>query len=156
MDLSFENCPDVRLAVQEDIPVLLELMKEACAENGEHQINEEKVFGMMCRYFDKQGALIAVIGEPGKPAAYCLSVIDFIWYSDDMQLLELSLFVSKDHRKTNYAKQLMHFMKAASEGLNLDLTIGVFSNERTAAKVRLYQRQFNQVGAFFLYHPSQS
>jgi GNAT superfamily N-acetyltransferase len=80
-------------------------------------------------------------------------VIDPIWYSDDWQLLELSLFVHPDHRKTTFAKQLMQFMKAASEGLKLDLTIGVFSNSRTEAKIRLYQRQFPQVGAYFCFRP---
>jgi hypothetical protein len=49
----------------------------------------------------------------------------------------------------------MNFMKQASEGLSIDLTIGVFHNERTDAKIRLYRRQFgNQIGAYFCYSPS--
>ena len=152
----FDNCKDVRLAVLEDIPNLMELMKTACREDGQHPIDEEKVFAMVQRYLHKGGALIAVIGDVGEPVAYLLMIVDQIWYSTDYQLLELSLFVHPDHRRSDYAKQLMAFSKQASEGLDLDLTIGVLSNERTAAKVRLYQRQFKQVGAFFVYHPSQS
>ena len=155
MDLSFENCPDVRLAVQEDIPALMELMRRACEENSTHPFDEEKVFAIVCRCFNKQGVMISVIGEIGDPVAYLLMVVDQIWFSTDYQLLELSLFVHPDHRRSNYAKQLMSFSKQASEGLELDLTIGVYSNERTAAKVRLYQRQFKQAGTFFLYQPSR-
>lgn len=149
----FKNCADVRLAEIEDAPELMNLMRTACEEDGQHPIADDKVFAMIRRYFDKAGALIAVIGEVGHPVAYLVMVIDQIWYSTDYQLLELSLFVHPDHRKSNYAKQLMAFSKQASKGLDLDLTIGVLSNERTAAKVRLYQRQFNQVGAFFVYRP---
>lgn len=152
----FNNCKDVRLAAVEDVPELMDLMRTACGEDAQHPIDEEKVFAMIQRYLHKGGALIAVIGEVGKPVAYLLMVVDQIWYSTDYQLLELSLFVHPDHRRSDYAKQLMAFSKQASEGLDLDLTIGVLSNERTEAKVRLYQRQFKQAGAFFTYRPSQS
>jgi hypothetical protein len=150
----FELCPDVRLAVPDDLPGILALMKEACAENSSHPMNELKVLDMCMRHFNKQGAMLAVIGEPGTPVAYCLSIIDQIWYSDDYQLLELSLFVSETHRKSTYAKQLLEFLKTSSESLRLDLTCGVFSNSRTEAKVRLYARKLPQVGAFFCFHPS--
>ena len=151
MAISFDQCPDVRLAVPADLPAILELMRVACREDSQHSMNEYKVLQMLMRYYNQEGALIAVIGDVGRPLAYCLSILDPVWYSDEWQLLELSLFVHPDHRKTTYAKQLMQFMKTASEGLKLDLTIGVFSNSRTEAKIRLYQRQFPQVGAYFCY-----
>jgi GNAT superfamily N-acetyltransferase len=151
----FTECPDVRLAVAADLPAVIALMRTACREDAQHEMDEEKVLRMVMRHYDKHGAMLAVIGEPGEPVAYCLSILDEIWYAapGTMQLLELSLFVHPDHRRTNYAKQLMNFMKQASEGLSLDLTIGVFSNERTQAKIRLYSRQFKTVGAYFMYHP---
>jgi len=154
----FTKCPDVRIAVIEDLPGIMALMKEACEENSQHEYDESKVFNIVRRHYDKMGAMVAVIGDVGKPLAYVLSVLDEIWYAPPgtMQLLELSLYVSPEHRKSNYAKQLMQFSKQASEGLAVDLTIGVFSNSRTEAKVRLYQRQFKQVGAYFLYHPSSA
>lgn len=152
--LTFDDCPDVRLALPEDFQGIISLMKKAAAEDSQHRVNDEKVIAMVMRYYNKQGALLAVIGEMGRPVAYVLSVIDFIWYSDDAQLLELSLFVDERHRKSTYAKQLMIFAKKAAEGLSLDLTIGVFHNERTDAKIRLYRRQFGeQIGAYFLYRP---
>jgi hypothetical protein len=154
--MDFDGCPDVRLAVPEDLPGLLELMRVACREDAQHEMDEQKVLAMLMRHYNKQGAMLAVIGEIGEPVAYCLSVLDELWYSREWQLLELSLFVSPLHRKSTYAKQLMQFMKSASEGLKLDLTIGVFSNARTEAKIRLYQRQFPQVGAYFCFRPAVS
>lgn len=156
--VDFSGCPDVRLAEPEDLSGLLELMRVACREDAQHEMDEERVLNMLRRYYDKQGAIIAVIGEPGKPEAYLLMVLDEIWYASPgtMQLLELSLFVHPDHRKSDRAKQLMQFSKQASEGLALDLTIGVFSNSRTEAKIRLYQRQYKQVGAYFMYRPSSA
>lgn len=153
----FSACKDVRLAEPGDLPATLELMKLACREDAQHEMDEENVLRMVMRHYNKQGAMLAVIGEPGSPVAYCLSILDQIWYAapGTMQLLELSLFVHPDHRRSDYAKQLMQFMKKASEGLSLDLTIGVFSNERTQAKIRLYQRQFKTVGAYFMYQPHQ-
>jgi GNAT superfamily N-acetyltransferase len=151
--VSFDGCPDVRLAVPEDLPGLLGLMRVACKEDAQHEMDEEKVLAMVMRHYNKQGAMLAVIGEIGQPEAYLLMVLDEFWFSRDYQLLELSLFVHPDYRKSTRAKQLMIFSKQASKGLSLDLTIGVFSNERTEAKIRLYKRQFRQVGAYFCYHP---
>ena len=152
--LTFDDCPDVRLALPEDFQGIISLMKKAAAEDSQHCVNDEKVIAMVMRYYNQQGALLAVIGDIGQPVAYVLSVIDFIWYSDDAQLLELSLFVDENHRKSTYAKQLMIFAKKAAEGLSLDLTIGVFHNQRTDAKIRLYRRQFGeQIGAYFMYRP---
>lgn len=152
--MDFADCPDIRLAEVEDIPSLMALTKLAADEDAQHPYDSDKVFNVIRRHYEKTGGLVAVVGPKGEPIkGYLIMIIDEIWYSPDYQLLELSLFVDPDYRKSTYAKQLMAFSKQASDGLNLDLTIGVLSNERTAAKVRLYQRQFNQVGAYFMYRP---
>lgn len=152
--MDFADCPDIRLAEVEDIPSLMALTKLAADEDAQHPYDSDKVFNVIRRHYEKTGGLVAVVGPKGEPIkGYLIMIIDEIWYSPDYQLLELSLFVDPDYRKSTYAKQLMAFSKQASDGLNLDLTIGVLSNERTAAKVRLYQRQFNKVGAYFMYRP---
>lgn len=155
--MELKNCPDVRLAELDDLPELMRLTKIACSEDAQHTYDAEKVLGVLRLHFEKRGGVVGVIGEKGKELkAYIIMQIAPIWYSNEWQLLELSLFVSPDYRKSTYAKQLMSFSKQAAKILDLDLTIGVFSNERTAAKVRLYQRQFKQVGAYFMYsHDSQ-
>jgi N-acetylglutamate synthase-like GNAT family acetyltransferase len=156
--VDFSDCDDVRLAELQDIPGIIELMRTACKEDAQHPMDEEKVFFQIRRHFEKSGAMLAVIGEIGEPVAYLLCIIDEIWYAPPgtYQLLELSLFVHPDHRKSTYAKQLMKFSKKSSEALKLDLTIGVYSTERTAAKVKLYSRQFETVGAYFRYRPASA
>jgi GNAT superfamily N-acetyltransferase len=153
----FSECPDVRLADIEDIPSLMALTKLASEEDAQHPYDAEKVWNVVRRHYDKTGGLVAVAGPKGEPIrGYLIMIVDEIWYSPDYQLLELSLFVDPQYRKSTLAKQLMAFSKAASEGLKLDLTIGVLSNDRTAAKVRLYQRQFKTAGAYFLYRPQSA
>ena len=153
MTVSFDGCPDVRLAVPEDIPVLMELLRAGCAEDSNHTIDEDKIFDMVRRYFEKGGAVIAVIGEIGEPVAVLLMIVDQIWYSPDYQIYQLLLYVHPDYRKSDKAKQLIQFSKTTSEGLSLDLTAGALSTEKTAAKIRLFQRQFQSTGAYFRYVP---
>lgn len=152
--MEFTKCPDVRLAELEDLPSLMEIIRISCEEDGQHSYEPEKVFNMLRRYFNKSGGLVAVIGEKGHPLkGYLIMIIDEVWYSKESHLLELSLFVHSDHRKSTYARQLMEFSKQASNGLKMDLTIGVLSNSKTEAKLRLYQRQFPQAGCYFVYRP---
>ena len=77
----FTECPDVRLAVAADLPGVIELMRVACREDAQHEMDEEKVLRMVMRHYDKHGAMLAVIGEVGEPVAYCLSILDEIWYA---------------------------------------------------------------------------
>lgn len=152
--MELQNCPDVRLAELEDLPELMRLTQIACGEDAQHSYDAEKVLNVLRLHFEKRGGVVAVIGEKGKELkAYIIMVINEVWYSRDHHVQELSLFVAPDHRRSDYAKQLMQFSKQTSDVLNLDLTIGVLSTERTAPKVRLYQRQFPSAGAFFVYHP---
>ncbi len=155
--MDFSGCPDVRIATPEDEDALISLMRIACEEDAQHPINEDKVRSVVRLNFDKRGGLIGVVGNKhDELKGYVLLCVVPVWYSDDWQLQEFSLFVSPDHRKSNYAKQLMTFAKRASDGLNLDLVIGVLSTERTEAKCRLYARQFKTIGAFFTHKPACS
>lgn len=151
--MSFENCPDVRLATMEDIPELFRLVKMGCEEDGKTPIDEIKVIDGLKKHFDKQGVLIGVIGDRGGElkASICLAVTEY-WFSSNKHLQEMGLYVSPEHRRSNFAKQLMSFAKQSADALGLELMIGVMSNERTEAKVRLYERQFRKIGAFFAYN----
>jgi hypothetical protein len=152
--MDFSDCPDVRVAEGEDFPHVMELTRLAHEEIGVHSYSENKVLNVVLLHFEKCGGLIGVIGEKGMPLkGYILMAIDSPWYSDDHILTEMNTFVRPEHRKSTYAKQLLAFSKHASNALNLCLSIGILSNERTAAKVRLYQRQFSFGGSFFIHHP---
>lgn len=145
---------DVRLAHPEEEDDLLVLCREIHREQPMHTYDEERVRAMVRRALNQDNAIMAVIGKPGDLRAALLLLIDPIWWSDEFQLLELFNFVREDHRKSNYAKQLIQYAKHAAERTGLDLTIGVLANKRTEAKVKLYSRQLPKVGEFFCYSPS--
>jgi hypothetical protein len=78
-----------------------------------------------------------------------------MWYSDHEVLEEKAIFIHPDFRsaKGGRARKLCEFSKHVSDSLGVPLIIGVLSNHRTEAKIRLYERQFGKPsGAFFLYN----
>jgi len=143
---------EVRLAVQsdeEDIMVLCRLLHK---ENGLWTLNEQKVRHMLRRAWRKEFAIVGIVGKPGALEGMILLVLDQPWYSDDWMLEEMLNYVHPEHRKSGHAKRLVEFAKKTSEGLGIPLMIGIISNERTEAKVKLYQRQLGSpAGAFFVY-----
>ena len=100
--------------------------------------------------------LIGVIGpKNGKPEGAILLRIGSMWYSDDQVIEEKAIFIHPEYRsaKGGRARRLCEFSKQVSDQLDIPLIIGVLSNDRTEAKVRLYERQFGKAsGAFFLYN----
>lgn len=154
--MAFDDCPDVRLAVPEDREAILDLMHMAHAECGSgHEISDEKLRWRIELGIQRQISFIGVIGAPGEPlAGYVLMIVEPIWYSDDVQLTELSNFVHPDHRRSTFAKQLVAFSKRCSESLGVDLLMSVVTTEQTEAKVRLFRRQMPVVGAFFKWTPA--
>lgn len=142
----------VRLATEADIPEILRLCVLLHEENGLASMSEEKVTGLVWRCISRHGGLIGVIGEPGELEAMIALQIDSLWYTDHEILSELFNFVRADCRRTDHAKRLVAFAKLTAEGMGLPLFIGVISNHRTKAKVRLYQRQLGEpAGAFFIH-----
>jgi GNAT superfamily N-acetyltransferase len=148
--MKFDDCGDVRLAEQEDIPEVINLLMDHIKENGNHPINENKVISLISLHYKKSGGIIGIIGNRGERLkAIVVLAVSQIWYSDDYLLDEMSLYVRPEHRKSDFAKQLMKFAKKSSEALDLELRMSVWSNERTEAKIKLYKRQFNLRGAYF-------
>jgi hypothetical protein len=78
-----------------------------------------------------------------------------MWYSHALVIEEKAIFVHPDHRdaKSGHARKLCQFSKKVSDELKMPLVIGVLSNERTAAKVRMYEREFGKPnGAYWLHN----
>jgi GNAT superfamily N-acetyltransferase len=153
---------NVRLATPEDEDALLDLALRAWHENGVMDINEDKMRGMIRPALYLWQGLCGVIGEPGeKIEGAVLLRVSQMWYSDSWLLEEKAVFVDPDFRKVGggrsnqsvgHARRLVEFCKEAADKLGVPLLIGVLSNTRTKAKVRLYERQFGEpAGAFFLY-----
>lgn len=94
-----------------------------------------------------------MIGAPGEALrGMIFMTIGQLWYSDQWVLEELFSYVPPEFRRSDYAKDLIDFAKKQADELSLKLMIGILSNERTEAKVRLYTRKLGPpAGAYFVY-----
>lgn len=144
----------VRRATPADEPELMEMCRELHAENGLFTMNEAKVREMLEKAFNQQGALIGALGPTGHIEGAIFMLISAFWYTHDYCLEELFSYVRPEYRRSTNAKDLINFGKRCSDELGIPLVIGVISNERTKAKVGLYQRQLaDPVGAYFVHRP---
>jgi GNAT superfamily N-acetyltransferase len=146
-----EQVPRVRLAKPEDEEEIMAICRQLHEENGIFPMSETKVRAKVHECLYQRGGIMGVVGEPGEIEAVICLTLGQAWYSDAWSLEEHFAFVLPNHRGSEDAKELVIFAKACARELGLPLMIGILSNERTAAKVRLYQRQLGApAGAFFL------
>jgi GNAT superfamily N-acetyltransferase len=146
----------VRIGTPEDVDDIMELALSACDENGFVEPNPAKLLNEIWPALNLHYGLVGVIGPKGtKPEGAVLLRIGAMWYSDNEVLEEKAIFIHPDYRsaKGGRARRLCEFSKQVADSLGIPLIIGVLSNNRTEAKVRLYERQFGKPsGAFFLYN----
>jgi GNAT superfamily N-acetyltransferase len=148
----------IRIGTPEDLDGCMELALMACRENGFVNPNPRKMLEDFWQALNMENGLVGLIGpEGGKIEGGILLRIGTMWYSDEPVLEEKAIFIHPDYRsaKGGRARRLCEFSKQAAKSLGVPLIIGVLSNQRTEAKVRLYERQFGRpTGAFFLYNAS--
>jgi hypothetical protein len=146
----------VRVGTPEDVHAVMEIALSACEENGFVDPNPQKLLGEIWPALNLDKGLIGIIGSPGEKAEGAVLLrIGSMWYSDKEVLEEKAIFIHPDYRsaKGGRARRLCQFSKQVADSLGIPLIIGVLSNDRTEAKVRLYERQFGKPsGAFFLYN----
>jgi len=146
----------IRLGTPEDESAMLDLALRAWEENGIKGVNPEKMLGMIKPALYLWQGLVGIIGKPDeKIEGAVLLRTSQMWYSDEWMLEEKAIFVDPEFRsaKGGRARKLCEFSKKVADDLGIPLIIGVLSNHRTEAKVRLYERQFGPpAGAFFLYN----
>lgn len=147
---------NIRLGAPEDVHDVMELALSACDENGFVHPNPEKLLAEIWPALNYDRGLVGLIGPEGqKPEGAVLLRIGNMWYSDQEVLEEKAIFIHPDFRsaKGGRARRLCEFSKQVADEFGLPLIIGVLSNHRTEAKIKLYERQFGKPsGAFFLYN----
>lgn len=148
-----EKPADVRLAVPEDREGLVRLTGMLHGENGLFSLSLPKRDRLLDRYYAKEGGIIGVIGDVGEPVASIYLSLTQPDYTDDWGLCEIWNYVSPDHRSSTHARHLLDYAKFISTEMRLPLIIGILSNHRTAAKVKLYERVFEKAGAYFIWNP---
>jgi hypothetical protein len=145
----------IRIATPSDVDDVMDLAMSACEENGFINPNSTKLLAEIWPALNQDHGLVGIISEPGgRPEGAILLRIGKMWYSDDDVIEEKAIFIHPNYRnvKGGRAKRLCEFGKQVSRELGIPLIIGVLSNNRTAAKVRMYERIFGEPsGAFFLY-----
>lgn len=154
----------VRSAKPDDKPEIWRLFKLCHAENGMLPMAPRKIDYHIDRLLDPENiaaddygprGIIGVIGQRKLEGAIMLG-FGSPWYSDEINMDEYLNFVDPAHRSSSHAKTLISYAKHMVDQIrlaheNFKLMIGVLSTKRTAAKVRLYERQLTPAGAFFVY-----
>lgn len=150
---------NVRAAVPEDEDALIELCRELHAENAPHSFSVDKVREVIRQAtrpsnYHNTIRCIGVIGEPKAPLQGAIHLVGHQdWYTEDWSLFEVFNFVRQPYRAgTTNARDLVAWACCISDGLRMKMLIGIISNHRTEAKMRLYQRLLGpQIGAFFMH-----
>lgn len=146
----------VRIGTPEDVDSMMSLALSACEENGFIEPNPKKLLAEIWPALNLDRGLIGIIGQSGDTIEGAVLLrIGNMWYSDKPVLEEKAVFIHPEYRsaKGGRASRLCEFSKKAADELGMPLIIGILSNHRTEAKVRMYQRKFGSpAGAFFLYN----
>lgn len=146
----------VRIGTPEDVHPMMELALQACEENGFVDPNPQKLLAEIWPALNLDHGLVGIIQDGGGELEGAILLrVGPMWYSDANVLEERAIFIHPNYRsaKGGRARRLCEFSKKTADVLEIPLMIGVLSNHRTEAKVRLYERQFGKPsGAFFLYN----
>jgi hypothetical protein len=150
----------IRKATPMDAPEIWRMFLQLHRENGLFTIAPAKVTNFMDRALHPERipswdtgprAQIGVIGLPGRLEALVFVLISSFWYSEEFHLEELLVYVDPECRKSRHAVACVTWMKDLSDQLKIPLMTGIISKERTAAKIRLYDRMLPRIGAFYFY-----
>lgn len=143
----------VRLATIDDAEEIMTMCRRLHAENGRLPMCERKVREFLDEAFFEKGGILGVIGQPGQIEGVIFLRIGQVWYSERYTLEEMFSYVLPEFRRSKNALDLVEFAKLCAKRLQLPLLIGILSDERTEAKVRLYERRLSKpAGAFFMYN----
>lgn len=153
--MSSDENLQIRIGGPADVDDVMELALSACEENSFLEAQPQYLLREIWAALNRDKGLVGIISKPnGKPEGAVLLRIGQMWYSDKEVLEEKAVFIHPDYRsaKGGRARRLVEFSKKIADALEIPLIIGVLSNNRTAAKVKLYERQLGSpAGAFFLY-----
>lgn len=147
-----EKPTNVRIAIRSDEDGIYNLMVEAHREQPIFELNEFKIREKLRFCTDRKGGAIGVIDGPSEIEAYLIGELQRHWYTDEWHFGELSNFVHPEHRKKPHAKNLIQFAKWFAEQMGMPLIMGILSTQRTAAKIRFYERQITPCGALFVHN----
>jgi GNAT superfamily N-acetyltransferase len=145
----------VRMAKNADAGRIYDFLLELNKENAVFSLSELRAKQAIATCLEPSanapGGVIGLI-EHGNGIEGCVGLRPSqMWYTAEWFLDELWNFVHPNHRKTDHAKKLIEFAKWSASNLGLPLVMGIVTRNRLAPKMRLYQRQMPQIGAYFCF-----
>ncbi len=143
----------VRLAVFDDGPAILDLLRMKHAEDGIGAFDPAKVTRSVERGVLRYRAMIGVIRGRDRLEASIGLFLGSPWDSSDEHLSDRWMFVHPEHRRSAHAKNLLIFAKWAATELDCPLVISALVNDTTEAKVKLIERQVPKAGEVFVFRP---
>lgn len=146
----------VRIADASDVEELFSLCCKMHDENFILPMSEQKVRELLLNctqpQVEKRPGVIGIVGAKGQIEGAIGLVFESTWYSDELCIFDAWNFVLPQYRSSTNSKDLIAWAKKISDHFGYPLMIGILSNHRTEAKVRLFRKQLgNPVGAFFMY-----
>lgn len=147
----------VREGVVEDFNEIMRLSLAAALENAISQpdigLLEDEIKEGLIRKHGVIGVIGGIQGE--QLEGLILLKIGSMWYNWEPIMEERMIYVDPAFRsaKGGRARKLAEWAKDTSEKLGIPLAIGVLSNTRTEAKIRLFERVFGPpAGVYFLHN----
>ena len=153
-----EKPANVRLANPEDEEKIRVLLDQLEIDNGFGiSVSDSKVREQIRVGTEKRGGIIGVIDGPDGVILGSIGIfLTSWWYSDEVYLGELWLFVDPDYRSNHYEKDLFQFAHWCRESLSvgsdkpLALVTSVSSPARLDSKIRLWRRHAGKmIGGIF-------
>lgn len=155
----------VRPAIRDDEKEIWRLFREHHKENAFFPLSEPKVQYYLDRVLKPETipdgdngprGVVGVIGPTGNLQAAIMLVLGSPWYSDAITMDDCMSFVDQRYRVSNHARALLGYAKGIVDQIRsgnpeFKMILGIVSNVRTAEKVRLYSREMQPVGAYFMY-----
>lgn len=154
-------------ATRADEDAIFECLTKLHGENGMWPMNNDKVWAQIKVATRAEGNGFQIIGlikgDTGNIEGLIWLLLTDSWYSDFISFNERLLFVVPECRRSTHAKQLVQFAKWCSDRMSdtlskdegqqqeIPLIIGIQTFKALEQKMRLYQRQFKQVGATFMH-----
>jgi hypothetical protein len=135
------------------------ICRELYDENAIFAADWDAVSETIKKATNRQFGIMGLIGDRGRVEAASLLLITRFWYTNVWHLEELFNYVRPSSRKfrlngVTHANRLLEWTKKISDEMKIPLISGVLSEERTAAKIRLYERKYGPMkGAFFVHWP---
>ncbi len=148
--------PEIRLARHADADDLVALLREMHAESGFGTFSEAKARVAIEIGLRRELAMIGVIRGRREIEGSIGLFLSQPPFSSDAVLTDQWCIVREAYRKSTRAKDLINFAKWAATELNKPLMVTAVSNEQTARRVEVLERQLPKAGSMFLFTPPQA